>query len=235
MHYIVIPTYQEKENIFDTVTKVLALPVACRVVVVDDRSTDGTAEELDRLETAFGDRVHVMRRQPPRSFARSYLDGFAYALSQTDSESVTECDADGSHPVERIPDLLAALQQVDVAIGSRYVTGGDIAGFSRDRVLLSSWANRYIRWATGIDVRDITAGFVSYRAPFLASLPYRFVESNGYAFQIEMKHLATLAKGKMAELPIRFVDRSKGQSKMSFRTMVEAFLLGLRYRLIRAK
>lgn len=235
MHYVIIPTYQERENIFETVSAVFSLPIDCRVVVVDDQSTDGTDDELKRLEARFGDRLHVIRRLPPRSFARSYLDGFAYAIAQSDCVSVTECDADGSHPVSRIPDLVAGLDAVEVVIGSRYAQGGDIAGFSRDRRLLSSWANKYIRWSTGIDVRDVTAGFVSYRASFLASLPFRFIESNGYAFQIEMKHLAKVAGARMVEVPIRFIDRSKGRSKMSFRTMVEAFLLGLRYRLIRAK
>jgi dolichol-phosphate mannosyltransferase len=235
MRYVIIPTYQEKGNIRETASAVFALAPEYRVVVVDDASTDGTGEELDALERDFLGRFIAIRRAPPRSFARSYIEGFSYALSQADCEAVIECDADGSHPVARIPALIAALEEYEVAIGSRYVQGGDILGFQRSRLWLSSAANLYLRFMTGFRLADITAGFVAYRADLLRRIPYQDIRSNGYAFQVEMKHLATVANARMVELPIRFVDRSKGQSKMSFQTMVEAFLLGLRYWLIRAK
>jgi len=227
---IVIPTYQERDNIADTVGKILALPMNCRILIVDDASTDGTKEVLTQLTTATPNRVEVIHRASPRSFSGSYIQGFTQALQDPACEAVVECDADGSHPIDRIPQLIASLKEADVAIGSRYVPGGNIDGFSRDRLILSSAANAYLRWATGIGVRDITAGFVAYRRSMLEKIPYQAITSNGYAFQIEMKNLVSTHGGKMIETPITFIDRSKGHSKMSFKTMTEAFTLGLRYR-----
>lgn len=229
MHYIIIPTYQERENIARTVHAVLALRPDVRVIVVDDHSTDGTGDELKKLLAEASGRLEVVFREPPRSFAGSYIRGFSTALAHADCESVIECDADGSHPVDRIPLLIEKLREVDVAIGSRYVSGGDIAGFSRDRRLLSSAANVYLRFCTCLPVVDITAGFVAYRADFLTRLPYEQILSNGYAFQIEMKWLAARAGARFCEIPITFIDRSHGHSKMSFQTMIEAFMIGLRY------
>jgi len=229
MNYVVIPTYQERDNIEAAVTAVVGLSPEFRVVVVDDDSTDGTKEKLADLAQRFTDQLHVIHRPAPRSFAGSYIDGFQHALSQSDCSSVIECDADGSHPFDRIPDLVRSLDSAEVAVGSRYVTGGNINGFSKDRLLLSSAANLYLRVATGLPARDITAGFVAYRAPTLRRLPYQGIRSNGYAFQIEMKWLAQNAGASLVELPITFVDRSKGHSKMSLHTMVEAFCIGGQY------
>jgi dolichol-phosphate mannosyltransferase len=229
MHYVVIPTYQERENIATTVSTVLGLSPDFRAVVVDDASTDGTSERLDELSQEFPDRLQVIHRKPPRSFAGSYIDGFRFALSQPDCESVIECDADGSHPFPTILDLTTGLQESDVMIGSRYVEGGNIGGFSKDRLLLSSTANAYLRHVTGLRVQDITAGFVGYRADFLRCLPFETITSNGYAFQIEMKWLCAKANARMREIPITFIDRSHGQSKMNLHTMIEAFTFGLRY------
>jgi dolichol-phosphate mannosyltransferase len=229
MHYIVIPTYQERDSIEPAVSTILGLSPEFQVVVVDDASTDGTKERLENLSQTYADRLCVIHRTPPRSFAGSYIDGFTWALAQPDCASVIECDADGSHPFERIPELIRKLEEAEVIIGSRYVRGGNIGGFSKDRLLLSSAANLYLRAATGLPVQDITAGFVAYRSDFLKKLPFAQIASNGYAFQIEMKWLCSGADGRMVEIPITFVDRSKGHSKMSFHTMVEAFRIGLRF------
>lgn len=229
MHYIVIPTYQEKENIRTTATGVLALGPEYKVLVVDDESTDGTAIELDALEREFPERFTAIRRGPPRSFARSYIEGFEHALTQPDCQSVVECDADGSNPISRIPALISALENQHVAIGSRYTQGGDIRGFQRNRLWLSSTANMYLRVVTGLKLADITSGFVAYRADLLRRLPFAEIRANGYAFQIDMKWLAAQAGADIAELPISFVDRSHGHSKMSHKTIVEAFLIGLKY------
>lgn len=230
MKYVVIPTYQEKENVRNTVSAIFALGDEYKVIVVDDHSTDGTSEELLWLEKEFRDRFTAIRRKSPRSFARSYIEGFTYALHQSDCDAVIECDADGSHPVSRIPALVAALVDQDMAIGSRYTQGGDIRGFQRNRLWLSSCANIYLRFMTGLKLADITAGFVAYRADVLRRLAYETIQSNGYAFQIDMKWLAAKSGASIAELPISFVDRSHGHSKMTFKTVVEAFLIGLRYR-----
>ncbi len=230
MHYVVIPTYQEKKNIRTTVDAVLSLGEGYRVIVVDDASTDGTKDELAFLASQHVARCHVVHRLGPRSFARSYIEGFSYALAHEDCESVIECDADGSHPVSRIPDMVHALQEHDLAIGSRYVSGGDITGFQRSRLWLSRAANVYLRRMTNLAMADITAGFVAYRADLLRRMPYTMIRSNGYAFQIDMKWLASGATTRWKELPITFMDRSHGQSKMSFSTMIEAFIIGLRYR-----
>lgn len=230
MKYVVIPTYQEKENVRNTVSAIFNLGQEYKVIVVDDNSTDGTAEEILWLEKEFPERFFAIRREPPRSFARSYIEGFTYALNQSDCDAVIECDADGSHPVSRIPALVAALVDQDMAIGSRYTQGGDIRGFQRNRLWLSSCANSYLRFMTGLKLADITAGFVAYRADVLRRLAYAHIRSNGYAFQIDMKWLAAKSGASIAELPISFVDRSHGHSKMSFKTVVEAFLIGLSYR-----
>lgn len=230
MKYVVIPTYQEKENVRNTVSAIFALGNEYKVIVVDDHSTDGTSEELLWLEKEFQDRFTAIRRESPRSFARSYIEGFTCALNQSDCDAVIECDADGSHPVSRIPALVAALADQDMAIGSRYTQGGDIRGFQRNRLWLSSCANIYLRLMTGLKLADITAGFVAYRADVLRRLAYEEIQSNGYAFQIDMKWLAAKSGASIAELPISFVDRSHGHSKMSFKTVVEAFLIGLSYR-----
>ncbi len=229
MHYVVIPTYQERGNIGKTVRAILALPVQVRLVIVDDASTDGTKEEIAELERAYPGRVLSIHRTPPRSFARSYIEGFDLALSDPNCQSVIECDADGSHPVDRIPAMIEALQTADVVVGSRYVVGGNIQGFSKDRLALSSAANWYIRLLTGLPMRDVTAGFVAYRADLLKRIPYRSITSNGYAFQIDMKWLCVKTGAKMIELPITFIDRSHGQSKLRFSTILEAFAIGWKY------
>lgn len=229
MHYVVIPTYQERDNVGPIVRAVLGLSLDFRAIVVDDESTDGTQDKLRELEAEFGSRLIVIHRAPPRSFSGAYIDGFTRALQEPDCTSVIECDADGSHPADRIPELVRCLENADLAIGSRYVEGGNIGGFSKDRLVLSSVANRYIGLATGIRIRDITAGFVAYRSDFLKCIPFPSIASNGYAFQIEMKWLCTRASARVREIPITFIDRSRGKSKMSFHTIIEAFQLGLRY------
>lgn len=229
MHYVVIPTYQEAGNIGKTARAILDLSVQVKLVVVDDASTDGTKDELRVLQNEFPERVAIINREPPRSFARSYVAGFDLALADVECESVIECDADGSHPVERIPALLEALKAYDVAVGSRYVAGGNIEGFSKDRLILSATANLYTRWLTALPMKDVTAGFVAYRAAFLRSLPYASIASNGYAFQIDMKWLCARTGGQICEIPITFIDRSHGKSKLRFKTVGEAFLIGWKY------
>lgn len=227
---IVIPTYQERDTIALIVDKILEMSFDSRVIVVDDQSTDGTSEVLDKLEQIYASRIKVIRRTPPRSFARSYVDGFQLAISNNDCDVVIGMDADGSHPVEIIPEMLNLLLTYHVVIGSRYVSGGNIDGFSKDRQLLSRYANKYIRFMASLPVNDCTSGFMAYRADVLRSIRFDDITTNGYAFLVQMKWLINKMDISMKEVPITFVDRSKGQSKMSRNTIMEAVKLGLKYK-----
>mgnify|MGYP001559466532 FL=1 len=175
-------------------------------------------------------RVSVLERHGPRSFAQSYLDGFRTALADPATEAVFEMDADLSHHPRYLPALLDALREHDVVIGSRYVHGGDISNFSWHRRLISHAANIYARTLTRLPVRDITAGFVGYRRPILEAIPFNAIQSDGYGFQIEMKHHAHRAGARFKEIPVVFRDRYNGHSKMNRRMIWEGLRIGWRLR-----
>lgn len=227
---IVIPTYNEAESILGTIEEIFRhAPEDVRLLIVDDQSPDKTAAIV---MNTFGthQRVSVLVRQGPRSFAQSYIDGFRAALADPATEAVFEMDADMSHHPRYLPSLLDALREHDIVIGSRYVPGGDISNFSWHRRLISRAANTYARTVTRLPFRDITAGFVGYRRPILEAIPFDAIQSDGYGFQIEMKHYAHQAGARFKEIPIIFRDRYNGKSKMNNKMIWEGLRIGWRLR-----
>lgn len=227
---IVIPTYNEAESILGTIEEIFRhAPEDVRLLIVDDQSPDGTADIV--MNTfSIHPRVAVIRRTNPRSFAQSYIEGFKAALADPETEAVFEMDADLSHHPQYLPALINELQNHDVVIGSRYVPGGDIANFSWHRKLISRAANIYARTLTRLPIRDITGGFVGYRRHVLERIPFHAIQSDGYSFQIEMKHHAHRAGARFKEVPIVFRDRYNGYSKFSKRMILEALRIGWRLR-----
>lgn len=227
---IVIPTYNEAESILGTIEEIFRhAPETVRLLIVDDKSPDQTAAIV---MNTFGthSRVSLLVRDGQRSFAQSYIDGFRRALEDPATEAIFEMDADLSHHPRYLPALLDALREHDVVIGSRYVHGGDISNFSWHRRLISRAANTYARTITRLPVRDITAGFVGYRRPILEAIPFDAIQSDGYGFQIEMKHHAHRMGARFKEVPIVFRDRYNGYSKFSKKMIIEALRIGWRLR-----
>lgn len=222
---IVLPTYNEAANLEPMVRTLLALQgPAVSVLVVDDGSPDGTGAIADRLREEHPDRVDVLHRQGKLGLGSAYLAGFARALD-AGADYVFEMDADFSHPPADVARLFAAAQDADVAVGSRYAPGGSVdPSWSRWRKFLSSWGNSYSRLVTGLRVHDTTAGFKCFRAAALRRLDLASIRSDGYAFQIEMAYACQRAGLRVVEVPILFVDRHDGASKMSGRIIAEALV-----------
>jgi dolichol-phosphate mannosyltransferase len=225
---VVVPTYDERATIGTLLERLLALDPSLRVLVVDDGSPDGTGplvEAIGREEP----RVQLLQRGHKSGLGDAYRAGYATAL--TDGvEVVCQMDADLSHDARQLPALLAAIERgADVAIGSRYVPGGDVRGWSWRRIALSRGANRFVRLATGSPIHDTTSGFRAYRADALASLDVGSTESDGYAFQVEMTLRAGVRGLTVAEVPITFVEREHGQSKLSRDVTREAMRSVLRW------
>lgn len=221
---LVIPTYNEAENLPRLVSALFALPLPAdlRILVVDDNSPDGTGRVADELCLANPERLTVLHRSGKLGLGTAYVQGFQHAL-QAGAEAVGQMDADFSHPPELIPQLLLALESCDVAIGSRYISGGAVdERWPLWRKSLSSFGNLYARTILGLPVRDATGGYRLWRREALLGLPLERVRSNGYAFQVEMIYLAYRAGYTFREVPFYFADRRWGQSKMSFRIQWEA-------------
>lgn len=229
---VIIPTLNERENIEKMVRQVMGLKFPFELLVVDDHSPDGTAEIVEGLKMEFPERLHLERRRGRPGLGPAYLHGFEWALARQ-YRYIFEMDADFSHrpeDLERLRDACGA--GADVAIGSRYVKGGGIKDWSLDRTLLSTFASWYVRTILWIPIHDTTAGFKCYRRVVLESLDFPAIAFTGYAFQIEMKYAACRLGFKLAEVPIVFVDRVAGASKMSLKIFKEAFLgvLQLRFK-----
>lgn len=220
---VLIPTYNERDNLTRLVPELISID-GLRVLVVDDDSPDGTGEAAEALAAANRDRVSVLRRTGARGFGRSYLDGMAVAL-RTDATHICQMDADFSHDPAALPDLLAATANADLVIGSRYIPGGSLRDWPAHRVLLSTFANWYVRAITRLPVHDCTSGFRCWTHDLLARLPLDRIMSDGYAFQVEMAWEAYAAGGRITEVPITFVERREGRSKMSGRVIAESALL----------
>jgi len=225
---VVVPTYNERENLPRMVDALLRLD-RINVLVVDDGSPDGTGADADRLAAASGGRLRVLHRTGQRGLGRSYIDGFQHAL-RMGATRICQMDADFSHDPNDVPRLLDATDTADLAIGSRYVPGGQLRNWPRHRLLLSTFANRYVRAITGVPVRDCTSGFRCWRAELLARLPLPDIVSEGYAFQVEMAWHASVAHARIVEVPITFVERVQGTSKLSGRVILESALLPWRLR-----
>ena len=221
---VVIPTYNEADNIWDIVCRVRAAVPHADVLIADDGSPDGTGDIADLLST--GDRhVHVLHRPGKAGLGAAYLAAFAWGLNR-DYDVLVEMDADGSHQPEQLPRLLAALDDgADLVLGSRWVPGGRVENWPKRRELLSRGGNAYVRIALGLPQRDATGGFRAYRREALERISLADVESQGYCFQVDLTRRAVDAGLRVAEVPITFVERVRGESKMSGRIVVEALAL----------
>ncbi len=217
---IVLPTYDEIDNLAEAVDRILAAVPHAEVLVVDDASPDGTGALADRISRAEP-RVHVLHRSRKEGLGAAYRGGFAWALARH-HDAIVEMDADLSHPADRLPALLAALGHADVAIGSRYTSGGYTVGWPVTRQLISRAGNGYVSLALRLGVRDATAGFRAYHRTVLEACDLRHVRSNGYCFQIEMTELVRQRGFRVAEVPIAFTERVAGRSKMRSRIVAEA-------------
>jgi dolichol-phosphate mannosyltransferase len=219
---VIIPTYNERDNLTVVLDRLLAFP-HLRILVVDDASPDGTGALADHI-AASNERVAVLHRVGRRGLGRSYVDGMRRALT-TDATHICQMDGDLSHDPADIPRLLDAADSADLVIGSRYVPGGRLENWAAHRVALSKVANMYVRAITHLPVRDCTSGFRCWRRELLERVPLASIVSDGYAFQVEMAWEARRAGGRIVEVPITFVERRQGTSKMSARIIAESMVL----------
>lgn len=226
---IIFPTYNERDNIEKIVHAVLPLDPRIHVLIVDDNSPDGTGDLADKLATSQS-RVNVLHRANKEGLGKAYLAGFGWAIEHK-YDFIFEMDADFSHGPEYIRDFLREIQHHDLVIGSRYISGVNVINWPMSRLLLSYYANVYTRLVTGMPIRDATGGFKCFRRELLESINLEDVRSSGYSFQIEMNLRAWKKKARIKEIPIVFVDRVAGQSKMSKKIMREAILMVWRLRL----
>ena len=217
---VVIPTYNEAENLEALVTAVLAQDDRIRVLVVDDASPDGTGELADALEERTG-RVNVLHREAKRGLGAAYRAGLRRALD-AGADAVIQMDCDFSHPPDLLPHMLERIEHCDVAIGSRYINGITVVNWPIERILISYFGNWYARHVTGLTISDTTGGFRCVRREVLESIGFERIRSNGYGFQIEMNYRFQAQGARMEELEFFFVDRKLGESKMSLRIAFEA-------------
>lgn len=217
---VILPTYNESENLSQIVPAILEQDGRLEVLVVDDNSPDGTGQLADQLSHAFA-RVHVLHRAAKEGLGKAYLAGFQWGLERK-FDRLLEMDADFSHDPKFLPKLLAAADQADLVIGSRYKSGVNVINWPMSRLLLSYGANIYVRWVTGLPLTDATGGFKCFRREVLEALPFERIRSNGYAFQIEMSFRAWRKQYRLVEVPIVFTDRVEGTSKMSKAIVREA-------------
>lgn len=221
---LIIPTYNEAENLSKIVPVLLALPLPeLRLLIVDDMSPDGTGAIADRLAAQHPDRMEVLHRVGPRGLGRAYVFAFEHAL-KSDAQAIGQMDCDFSHPPEKLRELVAKLEAgADIALGSRYIPGGGVdAKWPLWRKLLSLWGNLYARTILGLPIRDVTGGFRLWRRELLQAIPFKDVVSNGYVFLYEILFLAHRAGAIFGEVPIYFADRQWGHSKMRLRVQIEA-------------
>lgn len=223
---VIIPTYNEKENIESIITAVMELPLEFNVLVIDDGSPDGTAEIVKELMAGpYAGRVHLVERSGKQGLGTAYIAGFKWAIEHK-ANYIFEMDADFSHNPNDLLKLYDACANngADLAIGSRYVTGVNVVNWPMGRVLMSYFASKYVRFILGVDIHDTTAGFVCYKRQLLETIELDKIRFKGYAFQIEMKFTAYKCGAKIIEVPIVFINRVLGTSKMSGGIFSEALL-----------
>ena len=230
---VVVPTYNERDNLPVLAAGILAHP-GFRLLVVDDGSPDGTGAVADGLAAAHPGRVEVLHRTGPRGLGLSYIDGLKRALA-SGAELIFQMDADLSHNPEYLPALAEASAHADLVIGSRYLTGVSVVNWPLHRIFLSAFANRYVRTVTRVSATDCTSGFRCWRREALTRLPLDGMVSNGYAFIVEMLFEASRHGCRIAEVPIIFVERRQGQSKVSGRVLAESLIVPWRLLLRRRR
>ena len=224
---VIVPTYNERDNLPPLADALLAIP-GLRMLVVDDGSPDGTGAVADRLAAGSGGRIAVLHRTGARGLGRSYVDGMRAAL-ESGATHICQMDADFSHDPADVPRLLGAARRAELVVGSRYVPGGALHNWPMHRMALSAFANWYVRAVTRLPVRDCTSGFRCWQRELLLRMPLDAIVSDGYAFQVEMVWEARRAGGRIEELPITFVERRQGASKLSSGVIIES--AGLPWRL----
>ncbi|UOY02531.1 polyprenol monophosphomannose synthase [Blastococcus sp. PRF04-17] len=219
---VIVPTYNEAENLGQILERLQASVPEAHALVVDDGSPDGTGD-LAEAVAARDERVHVLRRTAKNGLGAAYIAGFRWARERG-YDVVVEMDADGSHAPEQLPRLLAALGDADLVLGSRYVPGGEVTDWPAHRLLLSRAGNRYTRWALRLPLNDATGGYRAARAALIDRLPFDDVASQGYCFQVDWAWRAVRAGARVAEVPITFTERTFGRSKMSGSIVGEALV-----------
>ncbi|HCS88384.1 MAG TPA: dolichyl-phosphate beta-D-mannosyltransferase [Bacteroidales bacterium] len=229
---VIIPTYNERENIENIIQAVLTLPIDFHILIIDDNSPDGTAAIVKRMQVQYPDQLFLLERSGKLGLGTAYITGFKWAIEHK-YEYIFEMDADFSHNPQDLLSLYDACanEGADVAIGSRYVTGVNVVNWPMSRVLMSYFASKYVRFVLGIDIHDTTAGFVCYRRRVLETIELDKIRFKGYAFQIEMKFTAYKCGFTIKEKPIIFINRVLGTSKMSGGIFSEALLGVIRLRL----
>jgi dolichol-phosphate mannosyltransferase len=220
---VIVPTYNERANLHPLLGQLIAMP-DLRILIVDDASPDGTGQVADEYAAANRARVQVLHRTGKRGLGLSYIDGMYVAL-RTDATHICQMDADLSHNPADIPRLLQAAEHADFVIGSRYIEGGRIENWPLHRRLLSAFANRYIRAITRMTIRDCTSGFRCWRREVLERLPLASIKSDGYAFIVELAFDASRAGFRCTEVPITFVERRQGASKLSGAVIIESAIV----------
>jgi dolichol-phosphate mannosyltransferase len=221
---IVTPTYNERDNLPVLVDGILKHDGA-RVLVVDDGSPDGTGAIADALAAQHPGRIEVMHRTGPRGLGRSYVDGLLHAIREGKAEFICQMDADLSHNPEYLPDLVRAAADHDLVIGSRYLRGVSVVNWPLHRIFLSAFGNRYIRLITSLSTSDCTSGYRCWRREALARMPIADMVSDGYSFLVEMLYEAQRHGLRIAEVPIIFIERRLGQSKLSGNVLIESLIM----------
>lgn len=224
LNLVIIPTYNEKENIENIIRAVFSQPVSFHVLIVDDGSPDGTAAIVKQLQAEYPESLHLLERKGKLGLGTAYIAGFGWGIDRK-YDYIFEMDADFSHNPNDLPRLYDACknQGADVAIGSRYISGVNVVNWPMGRVLMSYCASKYVRFITGMKIADTTAGFKCYRREVLETIEFDKIKFKGYAFQIEMKFTAYKCGFTLKEIPIIFINRELGTSKMSGGIFSEAF------------
>ncbi|WKS95495.1 polyprenol monophosphomannose synthase [Riemerella columbina] len=233
---VIIPTYNEKENIRAIIKAVMDLEQGFHILVVDDSSPDGTATIVEQLQSTYPESLHLTIRKKKEGLGKAYIHGFQWALAQQ-YDYIFEMDADFSHNPKDLPRLYEACLNADMAVGSRYSQGVNVVNWPMGRVLLSYFASKYVRFILRLPVHDTTAGFVCFKKETLLAIGLDRVKLKGYGFQVEMKYRAFKKNLKIVEVPIIFTDRTQGESKMSGGIIKEAVVgvLNLRWKSIIGK
>lgn len=228
---VIIPTYNEKENIENIIRAVFSLKKVFHILVIEDGSPDGTADIVKRLQIEFPERLFMVQRTGKLGLGTAYIEGFKWSIRHQ-YNYIFEMDADFSHNPNDLPRLYAACAEEgnDVAIGSRYISGVNVVNWPMGRVLMSYFASKYVRIITGLKIHDTTAGFVCYRRKVLETIPLNQIRFKGYAFQIEMKYTAYKCGFKVKEVPVIFINRELGTSKMNSSIFGEAIFGVIRLR-----